>query len=198
MSNFWNERYSDSEYVYGEEPNVFYAEQLSQIKPGFIIMPCEGEGRNAIYAALNGWKVNAFDLSEAGKIKANKLAHKKGVEIEYTIDDAVEITFPENTSDVVAFIYAHFPPAIRKTIHRNAINWLKPGGKIILEAFNLNQLQNSSGGPKEVGMLYTEDIVRDDFEGMKIEIIQTAQIFLQEGKFHEGKADVIRFIGVKV
>jgi SAM-dependent methyltransferase len=161
-------------------------------------LPCEGEGRNAIYAALNGWKVNAFDLSEAGKIKAIQLAKKKGAEIDYTIDDAVEIALPESNADVVAFIYAHFPPAIRKIIHRKAINWLKPGGRIILEAFNPNQLQNSSGGPKELGMLYTEDIIRDDFEGMKIEIIQTAQIFLQEGKFHEGKADVIRFIGVKV
>ena len=198
MSNFWNERYSEKEYVYGENPNVFFAEQLSPLNPGTIILPCEGEGRNAVYAALQGWNIKAFDSSEAGKVKALQLADKKGVSIQYTIDDATTVNFPENSADVVAFIYAHFLPAIRKQIHQKAINWLKPGGKIIIEAFNPNQLQNNSGGPKELAMLYTENIIREDFEGMEIELMQTTQTTLNEGKYHEGKADIIRFVGVKI
>jgi len=75
---------------------------------------------------------------------------------------------------------------------------LKPGGKIIIEAFNPDQLQNNSGGPKELAMLYTENIIREDFEGMEIELIQTTQTTLNEGKYHEGKADVVRFVGVKL
>ena len=70
MKNFWNERYSEKEYVYGEKPNVFFAEQLRQIAPGTIVLPCEGEGRNAVYAAANGWEVQAFDTSIIGKSKA--------------------------------------------------------------------------------------------------------------------------------
>ena len=160
MNSFWNERYSAKEYIYGEDSNIFFAEQLSLLKPGSIILPCEGEGRNAVFAASNGWKVNAFDSSEAGKIKALQLADKKGVSIKYVVDDAMAITYPESSADVVAFIYAHLPPATRKLIHKKAITWLKPGGKIILEAFNPNQLQNISGGPKDVSMLYTESVIR--------------------------------------
>jgi SAM-dependent methyltransferase len=197
MSNFWNERYSEKEYVYGENPNIFFEEQLSQLNPGTIILPCEGEGRNAVYAASQGWKVKAFDSSEAGKMKALQLANKKNVIIDYSIEDAVAASYPENSADVVAFIYAHFPPATRKQIHQKAIHWLKPGGKIIIEAFNPNQLQNNSGGPKDLSMLYTEETIKEDFEELKIELLQTNQTILEEGKYHEGKADVIRFVGIK-
>jgi len=198
MSNFWNERYSEKEYVYGEDPNVFFAEQLSPLKPGTIILPCEGEGRNAVYAASQEWDVKAFDSSEAGKIKALQLAGKKEVLIDYVIDDATTVTYPESSSDVVAFIYAHFPPSIRKQIHQKAINWLKPGGKIILEAFHPDQLQNNSGGPKELSLLYTEEMIKEDFKEMQIFFLQSLTTELNEGKYHEGRANIIRFIGSKI
>jgi hypothetical protein len=77
MKNFWNERYSDQEYIYGKTPNVFFSKQLQILRPDEILLPCEGKVRNAIFAALKGWKVRAFDTSEVGKIKAEKLAAEK-------------------------------------------------------------------------------------------------------------------------
>lgn len=197
MKNIWNERFSEKEYVYGEEPNVFFATQLDALPPGTIILPCEGEGRNSVYAAANGWKVNAFDSSEAGKIKALQLADKKNVVIDYVIEDAIVISYPEKAADVVAFIYAHFSTAVRQQIHRKAMQWLKPGGKIIIEAFNPDQLYNNSGGPKEVSMLYTTQILQEDFQELQVENLQTLQTTLTEGKYHKGVADIIRFVGVK-
>lgn len=91
MRNFWNERYSEEEYVYGEEPNVFFAEELQQMIPGKIILPCECEGRNAIYAVTSGWEVHAFDTSIMEKSKAIQLAECKGMSINYTIEDAATI-----------------------------------------------------------------------------------------------------------
>jgi hypothetical protein len=75
--------------------------------------------------------------------------------------------------------------------------WLKPGGRIILEAFNPDQLQNTSGGPKELSMLYTADMLKADFEGLSTDILATLQIDLNEGKYHDGIADVIRYVGIK-
>lgn len=194
----WNERYSGIDYVYGEEPNVFFSEQIQSLKPGKLILPCEGEGRNAVYAASIGWEVNAFDSSTVGRIKAMELANKKQVFVNYIIDDAAIISFPENNYDVVAFIYAHLPSDIRKPIHQKAMSWLKPGGKIILECFNPKQLNNLSGGPKDLSMLYTEDMLKEDFKELKIEMLQTESIVLNEGKYHQGVADVIRFVGAKL
>jgi len=197
MSSFWNERYSQKEYVYGEEPNVFFSEQLDRLNVGTIILPCDGEGRNGVYAASKGWVVNAFDTSEEGRNKALLLANKQNVNLNYIIEDASTVDYQENSADVVAFIYSHLPDPIRKQIHAKAIAWLKPGGRIILEVFNPLQLNNNSGGPKDISMLYTEEILLEDFAELEVELLMRVQTELKEGKYHEGKADVIRYVGVK-
>jgi hypothetical protein len=65
----WDDRYGKIEFAYGEQPN-FLKEQLIKIPAGSIF-PAEGEGRNAIYAATQGWNVHAFDQSIEGKESAN-------------------------------------------------------------------------------------------------------------------------------
>jgi hypothetical protein len=69
---------------------------------------------------------------------------------------------------------------------------------IIIEAFNTSQLQNTSGGPKDLSMLYTEEMLREDFKELSIQNLQTMQTVLKEGSHHEGTADIIRLIGAKV
>lgn len=196
-NSFWNERYSENEFVYGESPNMFFAETIAQLQPGTIILPCDGEGRNAVHAARNGWNVKAFDLSEAGKLKANHLALKYSAIIDFQIQDAALATYPENSADVIALIYTHLTPTIRVSLHANIVKWLKPGGKIILETFSPDQLKNTSGGPKDISMLYTKELLRDDFKTLNIELLEYEHIQLNEGKYHEGPADVIRMIATK-
>lgn len=197
MSQFWNERYSQVEYVYGETPNVFFAAQLDKLSAGAIILPCEGEGRNAVYAASQGWDVKAFDTSEEGQKKALLLAGKKNVLFEYTVEDALAISYPANSADAVAFIFAHFPPAVRTLIHQKAMGWLKPGGTLILEAFNPAQLNNQSGGPKEPEMLYTAAMLNEDFKGLDIVLLHNVQTIISEGKYHAGIADTIQLVATK-
>lgn len=70
MIDFWNERYAEKEYAYGIHPNQFLADSILKLpKHGKILFPAEGEGRNAVYAAKNGFEVTAFDLSSEGKRK---------------------------------------------------------------------------------------------------------------------------------
>ncbi len=197
-STFWNERYNVASYAYGETPNLFFADQLNALPPDTIILPCEGEGRNAVYSASKGWKVDAFDSSEAGKTKAIQLAKKHQVSINYQVGDAIEMKYTTESVDVVAFIYAHLPANIRQQIHKNAFSWLKPGGKIILEAFHPNQLQYRSGGPKDISMLYTKELLEDDFSEMKIEQLNEVKTILREGAYHQGEAYIIRLVATKV
>lgn len=75
--DFWDERFSHSEYAYGKEPNEYLKERLHKLNPGTILFPCEGEGRNSIYAAGLGWKTYAFDSSKEGQKKAILLAQEK-------------------------------------------------------------------------------------------------------------------------
>ena len=197
MNDYWNNRYAEKEFAYGMSPNEYLKEQLSRITPGRILFICEGEGRNAVFAATQNWEVEAFDLSEEGQKKALALAKEKSVTIHYQIADATKVDYSENSFDVIAIIYAHFPSTIRKSIHYKIKHWLKPNGSVILEVFNPNQLQNTSGGPKDIDMLYSTDSIGDDFSDFEIKQLTAIQIELNEGKYHMGKADVLRFFGSK-
>ncbi len=198
VREFWNERYSAEDYVYGTAPNTFLRKQLECLIPGTVLFPCEGEGRNAVFAAQHGWKVKAFDASEAGKEKALLLANKQGLEFTYDVSDAMDISYPQDSFDVIALIYAHFPEDIRQTLHHKMISWMRPGGILILEAFNPLQLSNTSGGPKDASMLYTHEMLQSDFNQLQTILLGTEKIILDEGTFHRGPADVIRYVGQKL
>lgn len=77
MKDFWDERYCGKEFVYGKKPNEYLNVKLTELHKGKILLPAEGEGRNAVYAAKLGWMVSAFDQSTNGKEKAEILAKKK-------------------------------------------------------------------------------------------------------------------------
>ena len=71
----WDERYSGTEFAFGTEPNDFLRETFEQIPVGgHVLCLAEGEGRNAVFLAEQGFKVTAMDMSEVGLNKANKLA----------------------------------------------------------------------------------------------------------------------------
>ena len=68
MKHMWDDRYSTGQYIYGKESNGFFSTELRKRIPGRILLPGEGEGRNAVHAALSGWEVDAFDQSVVGLI----------------------------------------------------------------------------------------------------------------------------------
>lgn len=197
MEDFWNSRYAAQEYAYGAKPNEFFEQSIKNITVGKMLLPADGEGRNAVYAAKLGWTVQAVDMSEKGKEKAMKLAAESNVEISYAVADLTNYQFPENEYDVAALIFAHFPAHVRKTIHQSVAKSLKPSGLLIVEAFAKKQIENNSGGPRTIDMLYTLDDLLTDFDNLEIiESIETTTI-LDEGEFHQGKADVIRIKAIK-
>ncbi len=67
MQEFWNQRYATHASVYGEGPNLFFKDFIDRMVPGDLLLPCEGEGRNAVYAAAAGWKVHGFDFSPVAR-----------------------------------------------------------------------------------------------------------------------------------
>jgi SAM-dependent methyltransferase len=196
--NMWNERYSSPEFAFGTEPNQFFKEQLDKLQPGNLLLPADGEGRNAVYAAKKGWKVTAFDLSYEAKNKAMKLAEIKQVSIDYLVSDIENIKFPELYYDAIALVYIHFTVEKREAYHKKLIKWLKPGGIIIIECFSKEQLRYNSGGPKDESMLLSKELVAKDFSELEILKLDQEIIFLQEGKYHQGEGSVVRLVAKKI
>lgn len=203
MKEFWNERYHQSAYAYGKQPNAFYKSQLDTLIPGTILFPAEGEGRNAVYAAIKGWQVEAFDISEAGKIKAEKLANENHVKINYTIGTFGNLTYKKQQFDVIVLVFAHFNPENRWEYHKLLSEYLKPNGLIILEGFSKKHLEYGKknpavGGPKNLDMLFSKEIIQSDFKRFKTLLLQEQEVVLQEGECHNGMGHTIRFVGLKV
>jgi 2-polyprenyl-3-methyl-5-hydroxy-6-metoxy-1,4-benzoquinol methylase len=202
MKEKWDDRYSQKEFAYGEEPNNYLKEQLIKIPVGTILFPAEGEGRNAVYAATLGWTVFAFDLSMEGRKKAMELAKKHHLEINYDIGEFQSLTYKPQAFDAIALIYAHFPADKKSIYHKTLANYLRPGGMMIFEAFSKKHLDYMSrnekmGGPKEIEMLFSIDEIKSDFANFEIIELAEREIDLNEGQFHVGKGSVIRFTGIK-
>jgi D-arabinose 1-dehydrogenase-like Zn-dependent alcohol dehydrogenase len=198
MKSFWDERYTEEELAYGDAPNVFFAEELNKIeKPGKLLLPMEGQGRNAVYAAKLGWDVIAFDFSEAAKESALELARKHEVTITYYVSSMEDFRPGTEEYDVVALIYAHLPENIRKESHQKLVNALKKNGTFIVEGFEKKQLNYNSGGPKNEAMLYSLDMISNDFDNIEMCTCEEKIVELKEGKYHVGEAAVVRFVGKK-
>lgn len=197
-SNFWDERFSVEEYVYGISPNRFFKEQIDQISPGRILLLGEGEGRNAVYAAKNNWKVDAVDYSQTARKKGVELAEKFGVAINYQIQDLQNFTPGKNLFDAVAVIFLHLVPTSREQLHKNIIQLLVAGGIVIIEVFEKDQLGKSTGGPQNFDMLYSIEEIENDFTELKTISLTKKIITLDEGDKHRGEASVVRYVGKKV
>ncbi|MDP2721246.1 MAG: methyltransferase domain-containing protein [Bacteroidales bacterium] len=198
MESFWNQRYGAAQFAYGVEPNKFYKEQINRLKPGKILFPGEGEGRNAVFAATLGWDVTAFDSAENGKIKADMLADLYEVKIDYIVDDAEDVVLRKNYFDCIVFVFVHLPAEKRQLFHSKMLSKLKPGGFVIFEGFAKKQLELNTGGPRNIEMLFSKDEIWEDFSPQMQELnIQELGVTLNEGEFHQGISQVIRFVARK-
>lgn len=199
MSNTsWDKRYSEEQFAYGVKPNEFFKSEIEKLNPGRALFLGEGEGRNSVYAATLGWKVDAVDFSTSAKEKALRLAEENKVKINYTVTDLENYQFLKSKYDVVVMIFLHLPKELNIKIFSNVISALKSGGKLLIETFSKNQINNSSGGPKDPKLLFSEEKLSRFTQGLNKILFESKTIILDEGIYHKGKADVIRFVGEKV
>jgi hypothetical protein len=203
MKDMWDTRYAAEGYAYGSEPNEFFKDSLKKYKlTGSILFPAEGEGRNAVYAAQKGLDVSAFDISIEGKNKAMKLAEKAGVQIFYELGNFFELELIHKKFDAAVLIYAHFPPPLLSKFYTKISELILPNGMVILEGFSKNNLKFREdnpgiGGPDNSDMLFSVDTIQNLFPEFEIIELEEVEVNLKEGKFHNGRGSVIRFIGKK-
>ncbi|MGB2628441.1 MAG: class I SAM-dependent methyltransferase [Candidatus Acidiferrum sp.] len=195
-ATMWDERYGRAEAVYGHEPNAFLKDQAARLlKAGAaVLVPADGYGRNGLWLAKQGFAVTTVDVSPVGVDRARKAAKDSGVLPEILLADLNAWQWPLGEFDAVVSIYFHLPPAERPQIHRSMIKALKRGGIVVLEAFTPEQLRFSSGGPKQVELLYTASLLREDFTATEVLELTECQVELNEGKMHSGPAAVVRAI----
>ena len=192
--DFWDQRFSASEYVYGTEPNDFLFEHAARIPPGRVLTLGEGEGRNAVFLARLGHPVTAVDFSREGQRKAAALAMRHQVTIGYVLADLADHEPDEQSFTGVVVIFCHLVPAIRRQVLRRAARALVPGGVMLVELYSPAQLARGTGGPKDPAMLASRDQLVAELAGLDIVLAQEVVRDVHEGSLHGGPSAVTQVI----
>jgi SAM-dependent methyltransferase len=192
----WNERFSGQDFLFGTEPNAYLAGQAHLLMRGQrALAVADGEGRNSVWLARQGLRVDAFDISPVGVDKARRLAHDADVDVNYRVSDCETWDWNDGAYDLIAAIFIQFAgPAMRSRLFARMRAALRPGGLLILQGYTPKQLEFGTGGPGILDNLYTEALLRTEFGPLELLELRAYEAILQEGTRHAGPSALIGMV----
>lgn len=141
-AGFWNEFYSNREkgipfFVNKPDENLVGYFNEGIIKPGNVLELGSGPGRNAIYFAEKGSRVDAVDLSVESIEWAKERAKERGVEVNFIHNNIFDIKIKEETYDFVydSGCFHHIAPHRRNNYIELVLKALRPGGHFAITCF---------------------------------------------------------------
>jgi len=198
LQQFWDQRYGVSGYVYGTEPNGFLVEHIRHVPLGArVLCLADGEGRNGVWLAQQGFDVTSVDVSPQGVDKARRLASQAGVNLIAEVADVTTLDLGLAHWDAIVSIFLHLPAHARADVHWRAVQALKPNGVFLWEAYGPEQLGRTTGGPQNAALLPTLDAVARDFTDCTVVHSWSGSRMVREGNLHTGEGSVTQFIARK-
>jgi tellurite methyltransferase len=196
----WNQRYRDGSYADRDHPTALLAEWEPRLPRGRALDIASGAGRNSLFLAANGWRVDGIDIAAAGLDRARAAARERGLEVlfaEADLDaegqDPLESVLPRLPYDLIVLVRY-----VNSALLPHLIARLASGGVLLCEqhvestadvigprsaAYRLRsgellQTVNSLPESEELHVLdYREGLVRDP-DGRQAAL---AQIVLRRG-----------------
>ncbi|MEO0557586.1 MAG: class I SAM-dependent methyltransferase [Bacteroidota bacterium] len=196
--DFWDARFAEPTLAYGAAPNDFLKDSADRLPVGRTLCLAEGQGRNAVYLARRGHDVLAVDLSDVGLARARQLASERGVEIATQVADLGAFEIEPGAWDCIVSIYAHTPADVRRRLHAQVAQGLRPGGAFVLEAYTPEQTRRDTGGPSgeaAIDITMTAAGLRDELAGLRVETLHEIEREVHEGPYHTGLAAVVQMLG---
>lgn len=197
----WDQRYSETGFAYGTAPNEFLKSAYAHIpQGGHVLCLAEGEGRNAVFLAQQGYQVTAVDQSKVGLEKAQALAKQNGVSITTIVADLADFDFGIQAWDGIVSIFAHVPASLRKALHKKVVAALSDNGVFILEAYTLRHIKMSGIGGPPAGateLFMCLDELSTELSGLTMLHADALDRHISEGQYHVGDSAVVQIIGRK-
>jgi cyclopropane fatty-acyl-phospholipid synthase-like methyltransferase len=134
---YWDDYFTQKPFASGKEPNPFLIKMLPRLQKGKVLDIGMGEGVNAVYLAMKGFKVKGFDISQVAVERAIALARDTGVELEaQCIDlDLYLMGLLEYDSIVMTF----FKPSVVR-YYSEMIRALKQGGTLLIDSYTTQEM----------------------------------------------------------
>ncbi|MFB6154995.1 MAG: class I SAM-dependent methyltransferase [Haloferacaceae archaeon] len=103
----WDERFRNGDYPRAPDPDPVLRAYVDSFPDGRALDVATGTGRNAIFLASHGYRVDAIDQSEAGLKIAGEEARERGVadRVSFERADATEYEYTEAAYDVVTISF---------------------------------------------------------------------------------------------
>jgi SAM-dependent methyltransferase len=193
----WEARYAAGRDLFGSAPNRFLVEQLEGLAPARVLLPGEGEGRNARGLLAAGHEVCAVDLSATARDRAVAAAGAHAGRLHYRVADVTAVPGDGAFAapfDVVALGFVHLPPGQRRAAHRALAARLAPGGRVLVQSFAPAQAARSGMGPNTPARLCSPAVLAKDFPGLEVLRARELETELEEGPLHTGPARVVEFV----
>lgn len=197
QQELWNKKFSKDEYLYGIEANEFLSSCYNNLKKSTrVLCVGEGEGRNAVFLAKKDYEVDAIDASDVALKKLEKLALKENVKVDtYCID--LNAWTPSKKYGACVLSFLHLNKDEKISILSKIETSLNKDAFFIMEVFSKKQINYSSGGPKDVDLLYCIEDIKQSLEECIFHKLEELEVTLNEGSGHQGKASVIRVLAQK-
>lgn len=198
-ASMWNQRFAGDEYLFGRKPNEYLKAKAPQLPAGgSVLCVADGEGRNSVWLARQGFQVRAFDVSDVGVAKARKLASEAAVSVDHTVVDCEQFNWAAQRHDGVVAVFVQFAdPEMRARLFANMVHALKPGGVLILQGYTPKQLEYKTGGPGQLSHLYTAELIREAFKDLRIVDLVEYEAELDEGVRHAGRSALLGLVATK-
>jgi SAM-dependent methyltransferase len=195
----WNSRFAAAGYLFGIEPNAFLAANAGRIARGArVLCVADGEGRNGVWLAEQGFDVVSMDFSAVALAKSQALAQARGVKVTTVEADIHEWDWEADAFDAVVAIFIQFaPPDRRGRLLAGLTHTLRSGGLLLLEGYRPEQIAYGTGGPGEAGRLYTRELLEDAFADLSVLDIREYDSVIEEGAGHSGLSALIDLVGRK-
>ena len=171
----WDKKYREKNFPNGEKPNSFLKNHIRLLGQGKVLDIASGDGRNAVFLAQNGWKVDAVDISPVALQKAQQLARRKEVKIRTIQSDLDSFPIEKGKYDLIAIFYF----LDRRLISRIK-QGLKKGGRIIFETYLADPAAQKLDAPENRKYLLKPNELLTRFGGFRV-------LFYREGVFKEGR-----------
>lgn len=152
-ANAWDERYRSDERVWSAEPNRWVAREAGDLRPGRALDLAAGEGRNAVWLASRGWRVDALDFSPVAVRRIETTAEHYRETVHATVADVTRHDPDEGAYDLVLISYLHLPGPEMQGVLERACRAARPGGTLLLVGHDVSNLEHGVGGPQDVRVL---------------------------------------------
>jgi SAM-dependent methyltransferase len=195
----WNARFAHEDFHFGEEPNAFLQAQAHWLRQGCsVLCVADGEGRNSVWLAEQGFAVTAFDFAPNGVAKARRLAERRGVTASHQLGDIYTWSWTAARYDAVVAIFIQFiPPERRDNVFAAMKSAIEPGGLFLLEGYRPEQVDYGTGGPPRREHMYTRAWLEDQFSDWDILVLGDYDAVIREGQAHNGMSALIDLVARK-